>query len=178
MTFLDLVRQRGSTRRFDPRPVAREALERCIEAARLAPSACNSQPWRFFVVDEPALKDALTAAAFGGPYAMNAFARPAGALVAVAAEPPGGLTRMAGWLRKAPFYLMDIGAAAEHFILQATEEGLGTCWIGWFDEKAVRRLLKLPAGSRICCLIAVGHPAGAPAEKTRKPAEAIRQFNA
>jgi len=175
--FLNLVKKRSSTRRFAPRPVARDALERCIEAARLAPSACNTQPWHFVIADDPALKETLADAIFAGPYAMNAFARPAGALVAVIAENPGGLTQVGGWLRKTPFYLIDVGCATEHFILQATEEGLGTCWIGWFDEKAAKRLLEIPADKRICAIIAVGHPDGPPKEKKRKDTSAICRFN-
>jgi len=177
VTFLDLAKKRASTRHFDPRPVGREALERCVEAARLAPSACNSQPWRFVVVDDPALKDRLADALFAGPYSMNRFAKQAGALVAVVAERPGGLTQVGGWLRKTPFYLIDVGIAAEHFILQATEEGLGTCWIGWFDEAAAKRLLGIPARQRVCSCIAVGHPAGPVKEKTRKETGAMSRFN-
>ncbi len=175
--FLDLVKKRTSTRRFDPRPVSRDALERCIEAARLAPSACNSQPWRFVVVDDPALKESLADAIFSGPYSINRFAKQAGALVAVIAENPGGLTQVGGWLRKTPFFLIDVGIAAEHLILQATEEGLGTCWIGWFDEKAAKRLLGIPAHQRICSCIAVGHPDEPAKEKGRKETSAMCRFN-
>ena len=74
MTFLDLVRLRRSVRRYRPEAVPREALERCLEAARLAPSACNSQPWRFLVVETPELRKRIVTEALSGPYAMNAFA--------------------------------------------------------------------------------------------------------
>jgi len=176
--FLDLVKRRSSIRRFDPRPVSRDALERCVEAARLAPSACNSQPWHFVVVDDPALKERVADAIFDGPYAINRFAKQAGALVAVLAQNPGGLTQVGSWLRKTPFYLIDVGIAGEHFILQATEEGLGTCWIGWFNEKAAKRVLGIPARQRVCFVIAVGRPDELPKEKNRKETGAMCRFNA
>jgi len=177
MMFLDLAKKRSSVRTFSPQPVARDALKRCVEAARLAPSACNSQPWSFVIVDDPRLKDALADALFFGPYAMNRFAKQAGALVVVVAEKPTGLMQVGSWLRKTPFFLIDVGIAAEHFVLQATEEGLGTCWIGWFDEKAAKRLLGIHASQRVCCVIAVGHPDEPPKEKIRKGQDAISRFN-
>jgi nitroreductase len=178
VTFLDLARRRRSIRRYAARPVPREALDRCCEAARLAPSACHSQPWRFVVVDGAAEREALFRAAFGGPLCgFNRFAAQAPVLVAVVTGRSKWYTRVGGLLRGLHYALVDVGIAAEHFVLQATEEGLGTCWLGWFDGRAARRALGLPRGTRIDVILAVGYPEGdPPADKPRKPLDAIREF--
>lgn len=158
MTFLDLTKQRCSTRTYRHDPVPREAIERCLEAARLAPSACNSQPWRFIVVCRPDLQARLAEAAFSGAYAMNRFAAAAPVLVAVVRQRSGYAARLGGFLRGMQYSLIDIGIACEHFVLQAAEEGLGTCWLGWFNEKRVKRVLDLPRRTRIDIMLSVGYP--------------------
>ena len=176
-SFLELVRQRQSVRAYDPaRPVERAAIERCLEAARLAPSACNSQPWQFIVVDQPADRDALAAAAFSGVHAFNKFAAAAPVLIVAVRELSKFSARVGGWVRGLDYSLIDLGIACEHLVLQATEEGLGTCWLGWFDERAVRKVLGLPRGAKIDIIIALGYAADPNVrEKIRKtPAEAWR----
>ena len=176
MTFLELCRKRQSDRAYDPsRPVPREALERCLEAARLAPSACNSQPWEFVAAASPELRARL-AATFSGAYRMNAFVRDAGALVAIVRRKPRLVTFIGGMLRGTYFPWTDLGIAGEHFVLQATDEGLGTCWIGWFNDRAVKRLLGLGRFDKIECLIAVGWPVAATREKNRKPLHEISRI--
>ena len=168
MTFLDLVRRRRSVRRFTPDPVPRPLLERCVEAARYAPSACHSEPWRFHVVDDPALRGRFAAAAFSGVYRMNAFARSAPCLVALEALPSAPAARAGGLWQGVAFNAVDAAIAGEHFCLQAAELGLGTCWLGWFDRRAVPRFLGLPRAARVDFMFAVGWPAGEPAPKRRK----------
>ena len=168
MFFLDLVKKRQSCRKYLPTPVAKEALERCLEAARLAPSACNSQAWRFVVVADPALKAQLAEKAFSGVYSMNSFAKAAPVLVAVVTEKLKFAAQAAGAMRGTQYNLIDIGISCEHFILQATEEGLGTCWLGWFDQKGVREALGLSKKDSIDIMISVGYPADESREKVRK----------
>jgi nitroreductase len=152
-------------------------LDRCFEAARLAPSACNSQPWSFLVVDQPQLKNRLADAALGGLYSMCAFAKGAPVLVVLITESSKKVARMGGFWRGVPYNLIDIGIAGEHFALQAAEEGLGTCWLGWFDEKAVKKVLVLPRSTRIDVLFSVGWPATPEVrEKVRKPLAVIRRY--
>lgn len=176
--FLDLVRQRRSVRRYRPEPVPRDRLERCLEAARLAPSACNSQPWHFLVVDDPATRERLAEAAFGGVYSMCAFAKSAPVLVVVITERSRIAARLGGLWRRVEYSLIDIGIAGEHFALQAEAEGLGACWLGWFDEKGVRRALGLPRATRIDVLFSVGYPAEPDEgrEKVRRPLDEIRSY--
>ncbi len=172
MTFLELVRRRQSVRGYLPRPVEREKIERCLEAARLAPSASNDQPWRFVVADDPPLVREL------GMGSYNRFTGTAPAFVAVVREPGNTLTRVGGWLAGRDYRLIDLGMAAEHFCLQAAEEGLGTCLLGMFNELRVRRLLGVPRGRRVQILITLGYPADEKVrEKKRKPLSQVRSYN-
>ncbi|MDD2236327.1 MAG: nitroreductase family protein [Kiritimatiellae bacterium] len=174
MNFLELVRKRYSLRKYAPRPVGRAALERCIEAARLAPSACNSQPWRFIVVESTELRERLAETAFSGIYKMNQFACRAPVLVVMIRETSGYAARLGGTLRGVPYSLIDLGIAGEHFALQAAEEGLGTCWLGWFNERAVKNILGLNRRTRVDILFSVGHPeegADLPEKKRKAAAE-------
>lgn len=176
-SFLELARRRQSVRGYDDRPVPRELIERCLEAARLAPSACNGQPWFFVVVDDPALRTELAKRV--RDLVMNQFVDRAPVLVAIVAETPPLVPRLAGHLKNKAYYLMDVAIAAEHFCLQAADEGLGTCILGWFDEKGVKRLLGIPGGKRIPLMISLGYPQdGSVRQKVRKSIEQVRGYNA
>jgi len=157
LVLLDIIKSRRSIRSFLDRPVERQKIMLCLEAARLAPSACNSQPWKFIIVDDTELKNRLCRAAFNGIYSVMSFAKKAPLIVVVVSEKAKFLERVGGLLRDTRFYLIDIGIATEHFILQAEELGLGSCWIGWFDEAAVKSTLDVPKDRRVDVLIAVGY---------------------
>lgn len=170
MNFIELVTQRHSVRTYLSTPVPREMITKCIEAARLAPSACNSQPWKFIVIDEPKAKADLAAAAFSGTYSACSFAASAPVLVAVVNERGNLVSRLGGLIRKTPFSLIDIGIAVEHFVLQATELGLGTCWIGWFNIKTAKKVLRLPWNADLVLLISVGYE-----DKSKNPPRTSRK---
>jgi nitroreductase len=178
VTFLDLVRCRESVRRYQDRPVEREKIELCLEAARLAPSTSNSQPWRFIVVDEPDLRAKVAAAAVAPFRAFNTFTDQVPVLVALMVDRANLEVRTGRLLRRFNYSLIDIGIAAEHFCLQAAELGLGTCVLGWFDEKTVKRLLRAPPYRRMYLLIALGYPQDDRARpKKRKTLDQIRSYN-
>jgi len=178
MTFLDLVKKRRSVRKYSARRVPREIVTRCIEAARLAPSACNSQPWYFIVVDDEELKKKLTQAAFSGMYSMNLFAGNASAFVVTVRDKSTYFARLAGAFRGVEYNLIDIGIACEHLILQAQEDQVGTCWLGWFNEKAVKKVLGIPKNKKVDIIISMGYTDDAePRDKVRKPIEEICRFN-
>jgi nitroreductase len=180
MTFLELVHARQSVRRYDAsRPVEHDKVERCLEAARLAPSASNAQPWRFVVVDEPALRERVARATFGAVVSFNRFSLLAPVLVVCVAEERSLKTKVGGFLKVRRYSGMDMGIAAEHFCLQATEEGLGTCMLGWFDEGSVRNALQIPADKRIGLLITVGYPAADSESRPRmrRSLDEIRAYN-
>ena len=157
MAFLDLVKYRKSVRDFLDKPVEREKMMMCLEAARLAPSASNSQPWKFIVVDDRQLKDRLCKAAFGGVYSFNSFCKMAPVIVVVISEKSKFLARIGGMFRGVKYHLIDIGIACEHLVLQAEDLGLGTCWIGWFNEGAVKSILSVPQDKKIDVMIALGY---------------------
>ncbi|MDD5628488.1 MAG: nitroreductase family protein [Elusimicrobia bacterium] len=175
--FLRLASARRSIRAFQDRPVEREKLELCLEAARLAPSACNAQPWKFVVVDEPGLKQRLAAAVFSGAYAINKHAASAPVLVAVVSQRGSAWAWVGNQVQGTVFLLVDIGISCEHFVLQAAELGLGTCWLGWFDAKAAARLLGVPRGFRVEMLLSLGYPAEAPGPRPRRSLAEMSAFN-
>jgi nitroreductase len=178
MRFLELVERRQSDRGYLASPVERDKLERCLEAARLAPSASNAQPWHFVVVDDPEVRSRMERETHGPFGSFNRFTRDAPVFVALVVEPGKAATRLGGWLQGRNYGLIDAGIAAEHFCLQAVEEGLGTCMMGIFNEREVRRLLGVPRGRRVQLVIAVGYPEDARTrEKRRKSLEMIRSYN-
>ena len=171
MSFMELVQHRRSVRNYAERPIEREKLNRCLEAARLAPSACNSQPWSFVVVTSPELRRQLVDGCFSGMYRMNQFAAQAAALAVLVREKSRYAARLGGALRRVEYSLIDVGIAGEHFVLQAAEEGLGTCWLGWFNERVAKKVLGMPRSVRIDSIISVGYPtADAPAVPVKRMA--------
>jgi nitroreductase len=178
MGFLELASKRQSVRKYQEKPVEREKMERCIEAARLAPSACNSQPWKFIIVDEPELKDKLSKETFGKLISFNHFSIQAPVLAVVVDEGTNLTAGIGGIVKNKQYNLFDVGIAAEHFCLQAAEEGLGTCMLGWFDEKRVKELLKIPSSKRVGLIITVGYPETDNVRpKSRKTIEDIKSYN-
>jgi len=179
MALLDLLKYRKSVRNFLDRPVEREKIMMCLEAARVAPSAGNSQPWKFVVVDDRQLKNKLCDAAFSGIYSINAFCKTAPVMVVVISEKSKFLARIGGMFRGTKYYLIDIGAAIEHFVLEAEDLGLGTCWIGWFNERAVKPILNIPQHKKIDILIALGYydREKLGPEHGREPMDKIASFN-
>lgn len=178
MNFLELTKTRRSVRGYTQKQVSRDLIEKCLEAARLAPSACNSQPWHFVVIDNPELVTKTAQMAHDIVMKGNRFVLSAPVIVAVVAEKSKITSMIGGFLKNKPFYLIDIGIAVEHFCLQAAESGLGTCILGWFDEKGIMKLIGIPKGRRIALLITVGWPeSGASGQKIRKSIEDIRTYN-
>ena len=158
MKFLELAQKRRSCRKYSDKPIPREIIERCVEAARFAPSACNSQPWKFIVIDTPEIKEKVANKAFSGIFKMNAFAKKAPVLVLIVRNKSKYASMLGGALRGVQFSLVDLGIVGEHFVLQAAEEGLGTCWLGWFDEKAVKKEMGIPKSKKIDAIISLGYP--------------------
>ena len=175
---MNVIRSRRSVRKYLDTPVEREKITQCLEAARLAPSACNAQPWKFIVVDDPVLKAELAGQAFSGLYTVTRFAAKAPVLIAIVSD-PDWLPKAGGAVRKTDFHLTDIGIAGEHFVLRATDLGLGTCWLGWFDEKKAARTLGVPAGKRVEIMLSLGYPLSNEAGEVtrRKSLEEMSSFN-
>lgn len=173
--FIDLVKRRRSIRQYRPDHVPHELIETCIEAARYAPTACNTQGWRFIVV-EGEMKDRLVEESLGGVIIPNRWATTAPAVVVIAMDRNLITHRIGGGIKGISYHFIDAGIAGEHFVLQAAELGLGTCWLGWFKKKVVKRLLELPGNWDVAAMITIGYPAVEPAEKKRRPVEEITSY--
>jgi len=179
MELLELIKKRKSVREFLDKPVEREKIMMCLEAARLAPSECNSQPWRFIVVDDVEIKNRLCNAAFSGLYFINSFCKTAPVIIVVISEKSKFIARVGEAFRGVKYYLIDIGIACEHLVLEAEDLGLGTCWIGWFNEKAAKSVLKIPVRKKVDILIALGYydKAALGPEHDRETLDEIMSFN-
>lgn len=158
-----------------PDPVSREDVLKCLEAARMSPSACNSQPWKFIAVDDKAKLAEMADAAEG--LGMNKFTRDVPVMVAVVLEKMNATARLGSLLKHKDYSMLDLGMAVEHFCLQAADLGLGTCIMGWFDEKRIARLLGVPRGKRIPLIISLGYPENPTRRKVRKPVEEMSSWN-
>ena len=129
-----------------------------LEAARLAPSACNKQPWRFAVVEDEGVRMRLINEAFLTGIPMK-WAEHAGAIIALGMEKSAITHKIAPKISGVDYPLLDLGIAGEHLVLQAEELGLGTCWIGWIKPRKVREVIDWPRSIEPVSLITVGWPA-------------------
>jgi len=168
MEFQELVRRRRSIRAYRPDPVEEEKLRRVLEAGRLAPSAANRQPWHFIVVRDPEKRGMLRRA-----YNREWFVS-APVIIVACADPTRAWRRGDG----EEYWKVDVAIAMEHIVLAAANEGLGTCWIGAFDERAVKEALGIPDHIRVVAMTPLGYPAESKGEVTdRKPLEEIVHYD-
>jgi nitroreductase len=139
MDVYEAIEIRRSVRAYETRQIPNDVLMRVLEAGRVAPSASNSQPWHFIVVKSPEKREVLSKRMF------TKFLVESPVVIVGCGE------------RERRFHVVDVSIAMQQMVLAATAEGLGTCWIGDFDEKVVRDLLKLPDKYTVVCLLAVGY---------------------
>lgn len=163
MDVFEAIKTRRSVRSYKSDPVPEEKLNKVLEAARLAPSAHNDQPWKFVVVQDPERRKELSAAAHDQDSVREAPV----VIAAVALDPEHMMSC------EVPAYAVNLAIAVDHMTLAATEEGLGTCWIGAFSQKDVKRILKVPEKYKVVALLPLGFPADKPTSKTRKDLEEI-----
>ena len=167
----DVIARRVSCRAYQTTPVPEPHLMRILEAARLAPSACNQQPWRFSVVRNPELRRRIVEDGFLPGIKMT-WALDAPVHVVIGMETSFLTHRLAASVSGVAYPWVDIGIAGEHLVLAATELGLGTCWIGWIRPRIVARLVGWPRSVKPVAVITVGYPSqtepGAPRVSPRK----------
>lgn len=175
-TLDELIKERRSIRKYIDKPVENEKLNALIEAARLAPSACNAQPWRFVIVSESELKNKLIEVGLG-VVVPNSWAKTAPAVIIACSDLELLTHNIAERIQGVEYHLIDIGIALEHVALKAVELGLGTCYIGWFNAKSIKKLLKLPLNWKVECLLTIGYPAEIPEPIKRKDISEICRFN-
>jgi len=166
LSILDMIKARGSIRRYKPEPVPKEDLLRVVEAAEYAQSAANRQPWQFVLVTDTAMKKRLVEAARN-----QGFVGEAAAVVVCLANPVESA-------KVGPFegFLIDLAIAIENMVLAAWDLGIGSCWIGAFNENSVKELLGIPEGLRVVSLLTLGYPDEKPRAKNRKPLKDILHY--
>jgi len=157
MDVMEAIRRRRSIRAYLDKPVEEEKLQAVLEAGRLAPSASNRQEWRYVVVRDPGMRAKLAEAANGQKFVGEA------PVVLVACAKTDAHKMSCG----EPCYPIDVAISLDHMTLKAVEEGLGTCWIGAFDQPAVKKLLNIPEEIRVVQLMPLGYPADQPAARSR-----------
>jgi nitroreductase len=178
MDFEKLVRTRQSTRKFEDKPVSRGHLGKCLEAARLAPSACNAQPWKYIIADEPELVKKIASLTYNSVVKFNKFTDNAAAFAVVVMEPGTFASHAGSFFTNLDYALIDMGISVENFCLQATELGIGTCILGWSRQKEIKKLLEIPKNKRIGVLIAIGYEKDYKLRnKSRKTLEDMSSFN-
>ena len=177
--MLDVIGRRVSCRAYKPDPVPEQQVRQILEAARLAPSACNLQPWRLVVVRDSAVRRRIVEEGFLPGITMT-WAREAPVHVVLGMECSFVTHRLAAAVSGVKYPWVDLGIAGEHLVLAATELGLGTCWIGWLKSRVVAKIVGWPGSVKPVAVITVGYPAGAmralPPAARRKPLEQIVQW--
>ncbi|MFH1878411.1 MAG: nitroreductase family protein [Candidatus Omnitrophota bacterium] len=156
-SIFNLIKARRSIRAYGKKHIPIRDIELCAEAARYAPSACNSQPWKFIIVTEPSIKKKISEKAFSGIFKMNSFAKYADAYIIVISDTLKFPAWLGGKLRGTDFRKIDTGIACSHIILQAQELGIGTCVLGWFNERVIKRSLHVPLNKKVELIIALGY---------------------
>ncbi len=174
LTFAELAKIRQSDRKYKNQVVEKEKLIQCLETARISPSANNSQPWKFVVVDDFEKKEQIAECTIG--LGMNKFTHQCPVIVAVVLERQNFMSTIGSMIKNKDYSLFDIGMAVNQFCLQAADLGLGTCIIGWFDEKKIKKILGVK-NRRIPLLISVGYPDAPTREKVRKPLDMMSSWN-
>ena len=176
MDFLELVQARQSDRSFDiTKLVEQEKIDYILNAAHLAPSACNAQPWKIVVVTDPQLCVEVGKAAAG--LGMNKFAKEAPVHLVIVEESANFTSSIGSRLKGKYYPLMDIGIIASYIALAAESVGLGSCILGWFDEDQFKSLLGIPKKKRVLLDIVIGYTVKSKRKKKRKPIDRIVSYN-
>ena len=174
--YVDLIARRESCRNFDPnRPVEKEKLQRCAEAAWIAPSACNGQPWKYLIVTNPELNEKLRPLMM--ELGMNKFVKNCPAFAVVLEEATVLKVSLSQKFKDQDFAPIDVAFSASQFCYAATEQGLSTCIIGWHNEQKIRELFGLPKSTRVRLILAIGYAANDTLrKKQRKPIKDVIRF--
>ncbi len=166
MDVMEAVKKRRSIRGYMDKEVEEEKLNLVLEAGRLAPSASNRQEWKFIVVRDKDTREKLSLAAHHQKFVGEA------SVVIVACSTETAHIMPCGQLS----YPIDLAIAVDHMTLKAVEEGLGTCWIGAFEENEVKKILGIPETIRVVALLPLGYPISIPSPTPRKSKEEIILF--
>jgi nitroreductase len=166
MELLEAIKGRRSIRAFKQQEVPEETVEKLIDAARHAPSAGNIQPWEFVIARKQDTKKKLAQAAY------QAFVEEAPLVIVVCANENSSSSGY-GFRGKTLYCIQDTAAATQNILLTAYSLGLGTCWVGAFNEKEAKKALQAPDGIRPVAIIPVGYPNRTPSQRGRRPINQI-----
>ena len=162
MTLMEAIKGRRSIRAYDSKLIEKEKIEAVLEAARLAPSARNRQKWRFIVVTDPEVKEKMLDACNN-----QQFIKQAPAVIVACGTQPGMMTC------EQPSDTIDVSIALAFIILKAYEEGLGTCWLGNFNQGKVKAVLGIPDDFSVVAVTPLGYPAENPDARPRAALDEI-----
>jgi nitroreductase len=173
--YLELALKRQSCRSYSDKAVEHDKLLKCVEAARLTPSACNSQPWSVVVVEDPKIVPQVAESTM--QLGANGYIKDAKAFFVVVEETARLMPTVAKLMDSRVFTKGDLGAFVLSLALEAESQGLGTCILGLFDRPRLRELLSIPTEKNIFMVIAVGYPKSEKVrDKERKPLAEIARF--
>lgn len=173
--FKELARKRRSIRKFKETPIDRDKIEEIIKSAIYSPSACNSQPYRFIVLSGD-YKNRFCDSVFSGFFSASSFVKKAPVIIAIIRTRTTLKMKIGNKICDTDFSLIDLGIAGEHIVLAATDMGLGSLWVGWFDRKKASEFLNLKKGENIEILIAIGEKDEEPEERKKKAYNDIVEF--
>lgn len=163
MSLLDIILKRRSIRRYKPKPIPKKVLNNILEAGRRAPSAGNRQPWRFIVVTDQEIKRKLSQGTWNWPIRDSA--------VTIVGYGYIGDSYARKWST------IDVAIALENMVIAAEAQGVGSCWIGDFNEKEVKETLGIPDDYKVVALVSFGYPSEHPSLRLKKPLEEIASYN-
>ena len=172
MSVLELIKTRGSIRRYTDKPLSQSDLLKILEAARVAQSAANRQPWQFIVVTNKEIKDNIADVAHFPNRPRQISIETAAAVIICLANP--AISANVGSLNG---FLIDLAIAIENMVLTSWDLGIGSCWIGAFNENDVKHLLNIPENLRVVSLLTLGYADELPKPKNRKSLEEIIHYD-
>lgn len=173
--MLEPIATRRSIREYTDEPVSEEALEQILEAARLAPSGNNTQPWHYIVIRSAEQRAAVAKVSHDQKWMNTApiFIACVGDIRCRIPEYDGPMLDEHSELPQLKKMLVDMGLGIEHLVLEAENQGLGTCWVAWFTQAEIQPVLDAPTGSFVVAVVTVGHPVSRPSPRRRRPTEEI-----
>ena len=169
MDLMEAIKTRRSIRKFRETRVPENLLKEVLNAARLAPSADNAQPWKIIVVRDEQMKQKVTQACNGQKFLVQAPI-----VLVVCGIPEDAFQTVGGYMSS---HVIDASIALDHVTLAAHSLGLGTCWVAWFKEEKVKDILGIPEDVRVVALSPLGYPDESPERPSRKNLEELIAYD-
>jgi len=167
--LMEAIKTRRSIRKYKETPVPEGLLKEVLNAARLAPSADNAQPWKIIVIRDVQMKQKVTQACNGQKFLIQAPV-----VLVVCGIPEEAFQTVGGYMSS---HVIDASIALDHVTLAAHSVGLGTCWVAWFKEEKVKDILGIPEDVRVVALTPLGYPDESPERPSRKNLEELIAYD-